>query len=46
MQTIDPALVAVIIAACVGVLMVQAGLAERQLSWRTQRTRRQRRRRR
>ena len=46
MQTIDPALVTALIAACIGVLMVQAGLAKRQLSWRTQRTSRPRRRRR
>ena len=31
MQTIDPALVAALVAACVGALMVQAGIAKRQL---------------
>ena len=45
MQTIDPALVAALVAACVAVLMVQAGVAKRQLAWRTRRTNRQRRRR-
>ena len=44
-MNLEPQLVAAIIAACVGVLMVQAGLAKRQLSWRTQRTSRKRRRR-
>ena len=44
MQTIDPPLVAALVAMCVGVLMIQAGLAKRQLAWRRRRTRERRRR--
>jgi hypothetical protein len=40
MQTINPALTAALVAMCVAVLMVQAGMAKRQLAWRMQRTRR------
>ena len=43
MQTINPALVTALVAICVGVLMVQAGIAKLQLVWR--RTNRERRRR-
>jgi nucleotide-binding universal stress UspA family protein len=39
MQTIDPPLVAALVAMCVGVLMIQAGLAKRQLAWRRRGTR-------
>jgi hypothetical protein len=46
MQTIDPALVTGLVAMCVAVLMVHAGIAKRQLSWRSRRTNRFRRRRR
>ena len=45
MQTIDPALVTALLAMCVGALMVRAGVAKRQLAWRTRRTQRDRRRR-
>jgi hypothetical protein len=45
MQTIDPALVTALFAMCVGVLMVKAGVAKRQLEWRPRRASRQRRRR-
>ena len=45
MQIIDPALVSALVAMCVGVLMVQAGLAKRQLGWRPRRPNRERRRR-
>ena len=45
MQTINPALVTALVAMCVGALMVHAGLAKRQLAWRRQRTKRERRRR-
>ena len=45
MQTIDPPLVAALVAMCAGVLMVHAGLAKRQLAWRRRRTKRERRRR-
>ncbi len=45
MQTLDPALVAALVAMSVGVLMVQAGIAKRQLAWRRRRTNRERRRR-
>ena len=44
MQTINPALTAALVAMCVGVLMVQAGIAKRQLAWRRRRTRERRRR--
>ena len=44
MQTIDPPLVAALVAMCVGVLMIQAGLAKRQLAWRRRGTRERRRR--
>ena len=46
MQTIDPALVSALVAMCVGVLMVQAGVAKRQLVRRPRRPNRERRRRR
>ena len=42
MQTIDPSLVAALVAMWAGVLMVQAGLAKRHLTWR-RRTKRERR---
>jgi hypothetical protein len=45
MQTIDPALVTALVTMCVGVLMVKAGVAKRQLAWRPRRASRQRRRR-
>jgi hypothetical protein len=45
MQTLDPPLLATLVAMCVGVLMTQAGIAKRQLAWRRRRTRRERRRR-
>jgi len=34
MQTIDPALVTALVAMCVGMQMVKAGVAQRQLAWR------------
>ena len=46
MHTIDPALLTALLAMCVGVLMVDAGLAKRQLAWRPRRTKRDRGRRR
>jgi hypothetical protein len=45
MQTTDPALVTALVAMCIGVLMVQAGLAKRRLAWRPRRVSRRRRRR-
>ena len=45
MQTIDPPLAAALVAMCVGMLMVQAGIAKRQLAWRMRRPNRRRRRR-
>jgi hypothetical protein len=45
-QTVDPTLVTALVAICVGALMVQAGVSKRQLAWRTQKTKRERRRRR
>jgi hypothetical protein len=45
MQTIDPALVTALVVMCVGTLMVQAGIAKRQLAWRPRRPKRERRRR-
>jgi hypothetical protein len=45
METIDPQLTAALVAICAGVLMVQAGIAKRQLAWRRRRTNRERRRR-
>jgi len=45
MHTIDPTLVTPLVAMCVGVLMVKAGVAKRQLAWRPRRASRQRRRR-
>ena len=45
MQAIDPTLVSALVAICVGALMVQAGIAKRQLSWRPRHTNRPRRRR-
>jgi hypothetical protein len=45
MQTIDPHLVALVVTLSAAVLMVQAGIAKRQLAWRTRRTGRKRRRR-
>jgi hypothetical protein len=44
MQTINPHLVCVAAALSVAVLMVHAGVAKRQLAWRTRRTNRARRR--
>jgi hypothetical protein len=44
-QTIDPALVTALVALCVGALMVHAGVAKRQLTWRRPRPSRERRRR-
>ena len=46
MHEIDPALLTALLAMCVGVLMVDAGLAKRQLAWRPRRMRDRRRRRR
>ena len=46
MHTIDPGLVTTLVAMCAGALMVHAGVAKRQLVWRTRRTKRDRRRRR
>jgi hypothetical protein len=46
MHAIDPALLTALLAMCVGVLMVDAGLAKRQLAWRPRRAKRGRRRRR
>jgi len=45
-QAIDPTLVTALVAMCAGALMVQAGVAKRQLAWRPLRKRRVRRRRR
>jgi hypothetical protein len=45
MQTIDPALATALVAICVALLMVHVGIAKRQLAWRPQRTKRDRRRR-
>jgi hypothetical protein len=45
-QTVDPTLVTALVAICAGALMVQAGVAKRQLAWRTQKAKRERRRRR
>jgi hypothetical protein len=45
MHTIDPALVTPLVAICVGTLMIQAGVAKRQLAWRPRRPNRERRRR-
>jgi hypothetical protein len=45
MQTIDPALVNVIVAIAAAVLMVHAGLAKKQLAWRVRPVSRRRRRR-
>ena len=36
-QTIDPNLLTVLVALCVGMLMVHAGVAKRQLTWRRRR---------
>jgi hypothetical protein len=44
-QTIDPNLLTVLVALCVGTLMVHAGVAKRQLTWRRRRPNRERRRR-
>jgi hypothetical protein len=46
MEATDPTLVLALVTMCVGSLMVHAGLAKRQLSWRQRRPRRVRRRRR
>jgi hypothetical protein len=46
MQTIDPALVTALVAVCATALMVHAGLAKRQLTWRPRRSKCERRRRR
>ena len=43
-QTIDPALVTALVALCVGALMVHAGVAKRQLTWRRRPSRERRRR--
>jgi hypothetical protein len=45
MQTIDPALVTALVAMCVAALMAHAGVAKRQLAWRTRRVKHDRRRR-
>ena len=45
MQTIDPSVVAALVAMCVGTLMVNAGVAKKQLAWRPRKTNRGRRRR-
>lgn len=45
-QTIDPALMTALVALCVGALMVHAGVAKRQLTWRRRPPSRERRRRR
>ena len=44
MQGIDPALVTALVAMCAGALMVQAGVAKRQLARRPRRAKRDRRR--
>ena len=44
MQTIDPALMTAPVALCVGTLMVHAGVAKRQLTWRRRPSRERRRR--
>jgi hypothetical protein len=46
MQTIDPHLMSVAAALSTAVLMIHAGIAKRQLAWRTRRPNRGRRRRR
>jgi hypothetical protein len=46
MQTIDPHLVGVAAALIAAVLMIHAGIAKRQIAWRTRRTNRPRKRRR
>jgi hypothetical protein len=46
MQAMNPNLLAVLVAMCVGALMVNAGVAKKQLSLRTRRPQRVRRRRR
>ena len=43
MQTIDPALVTALVAVCAAALMVDAGIAKRQLAWRPRRPNRGRR---
>jgi hypothetical protein len=45
-QTINPALITMLIAMCVASLMMHAGVAKRQLSWRKRRAQRPKRRRR
>lgn len=45
MQTIDPALTTVVVALSAAMLMVQAGVAKRKLVWRTEKAKRERRRR-
>jgi hypothetical protein len=45
MKTIDPAPVTALVAMCVGVLMVKAGVAKKQLAWRPRRASRRRKRR-
>jgi hypothetical protein len=42
-QTIDPALVTALVAMCAGALIVHAGVAKRQLAWRSRRPNRERR---
>jgi hypothetical protein len=44
MQTIDPALMTALAAVCAVALMVQAGIAKRQLAWRPRRPNRVRKR--
>jgi hypothetical protein len=45
MEAFNPVLVTALTVMCAGALMVQAGLAKRQIAWRPPRTRRERRRR-
>jgi hypothetical protein len=46
MHPFDPSVMTALVALCAGVLMLNAGLAKRQLSWRPRRTDSKRRRRR
>jgi hypothetical protein len=46
MQSLNSSLMTALVALCVGVLMVHAGLAKRRLEWRPRRTDNKRRRRR
>jgi hypothetical protein len=45
MQTIDPALATTAVALSAAMLMVQAGIAKKRLVWRTEKAKRERRRR-